>query len=449
MSATQAELWLRLQDEIRNIDDRRNALSKEPESDKNNSDNTYPVQNICPNLPAQVVSRITDALASQPGIDGQKGLRIAMPTAAKVVRYRCRIQYEDHGFKRVKELFNYLVHLGEVVYDGVDNGRQPLISVKVPVRERTSLNGPEPAVIPSTSKNSSNWFNGISHDSLRSLATLAMPEPWDFPSSKTPQYSILSNYLRTTFTRLWSQQKVLVNEALHLASLNTGLLHALSFKPIYALFECDSQPGNRWCLRGFCCADDSTLGKELSSSFHRLPERASYFDKDNSPFFDSRATIQVNFDHLLDAKNLSRLPSSFLGDLFSDNGRLLDLCVKYMTDGRSSSFYENLAQIFKADDDFFKRFRNAISSSIAETQHRIEADFKLAVPMWNPNQPTGLHFLLPLYLNHGSAPDVALIVRRVNSSTYQGLTLLPLDLSYLDARVICRLDDGWLCNLPA
>lgn len=183
MSATQTELWFKLQDEIRNIDDRRNALSKEPESDKNNSDNMYLVRNICPNLPTQVVSQVTDALASQLGINGQKRLRIAMPTAAKVVRHRCHIQYGDYGFKRAKELFDYLVHLGEVVYDGIDNGQQPLISVKVSVKERTFLNEPEPAVIPSASKSSANWFDGISHNSLKSLATLAMPNRFTLFSS--------------------------------------------------------------------------------------------------------------------------------------------------------------------------------------------------------------------------------------------------------------------------
>lgn len=136
MSTMQTGLWLKLQDELQRNDGQRNAFSKEPESDECDSGNAHPVRCTFPYLPPQIVSRITEALAVQPGIDGQKGLRIAMPTAAKVVRYRCHVDHITYGFERAKNLFDYLIHLEQIMYDGLDNGQQPLISVKE-VKEKT------------------------------------------------------------------------------------------------------------------------------------------------------------------------------------------------------------------------------------------------------------------------------------------------------------------------
>lgn len=444
MNATQEELWLKIQDEIKRIDDLKNSLSKELTSDENVSSTARPTLSAPPRLPKSSATLITDALANQPGIDGQKGSRIAMPTAAKVVRKRCHISYDDYGFKKAKQLFDYLITQGQIVYDGLDQGRQPLISVK----GKDGLYVPECTVEFSSSqikRNSSNWFDGMDIASLEKLASIAMPEPWDFPSDKV-QYSILSNYLCNTFTRLWTQKKVVINEVKHLAALNTGLLYASSFEPIYALFEYGRLPGNRWHPLGFCHAGVGTLGKKLLSSFNNLPARASYFDGGNSPVFDPNATIQVDFDHLLSAKNLSRLPLNFLRHLSFDDEHLLNLCrqARCETGGRTPLFYERLAQIFTADDTFPKHFRAAISGSLKETQHRIGADYRMAIPMWNPHQPDYLHFLLPLYLSHDNAPDVTLIVQQANHSTYQGLTLLSLEQSYLDARLLSRLDGSWL-----
>lgn len=444
MSATQEELRIRLQDELKRIEDLEKALSRGQSTDKNATDIARPAQSVSPYLPSSIAMRIMDALADQRGINGTKGVQITMPTAAKVVRNKCHIYFSDYGFKKAKQLFDYLIAQGQIVYGGLDQGQQPLISVK----EKARLNVPECNDTTShseTEESSSNWFDGIDVTFLEDLATIAMPEPWSLPSDKT-RYTILSNYLRNTFTRLWSQQRIAINEAAHLAVLDTGLLHVSSFEPIYTLFEYEHSSGNRWHPHGFCCAGVGTLGKKLLSSFSNIPARASYFDGDDSPIFDSNATIQVDFDHLLSAKNLSRLPSSFLRHLLPSDEYLLDSWqTRYKTEEMSSSsYYEYLAQTFTADDTFSKRFRAAISGSLMETRHRISADYRMATPMWNPRQPNHIHFLLPLYLTHSSTPDVALIVRRANRSAYQGLTLLPLEQSYLDARLISRLDGSWL-----
>ena len=55
-----------------------------------------------------------------------------------------------------------------------------------------------------------------------------------------------------------------------------------------------------------------------------------------------------------------------------------------------------------------------------------------------------MSFLLPLALVSDEKVDIALVVTRNPSGSYQGRTVLPLGWDYKNARLVCRPDSDWL-----
>ena len=52
--------------------------------------------------------------------------------------------------------------------------------------------------------------------------------------------------------------------------------------------------------------------------------------------------------------------------------------------------------------------------------------------------------LLPLALADEDHVDLALVVERQPSGSYQGQTILPLDIAYSNSRLVARPDSDWL-----
>lgn len=69
------------------------------------------------------------------------------------------------------------------------------------------------------------------------------------------------------------------------------------------------------------------------------------------------------------------------------------------------------------------------------------ANYKLAVPQYfNCN----IQLLLPLCLNDGITPDMALVVSKNEAGFYQGHTCLTLEMAYSNARLIAKPQNNWL-----
>ncbi|MBI2222176.1 MAG: DUF3825 domain-containing protein [Acidobacteria bacterium] len=73
------------------------------------------------------------------------------------------------------------------------------------------------------------------------------------------------------------------------------------------------------------------------------------------------------------------------------------------------------------------RIRKPLSNGVAEGE--------------NSQRPT---LLLPLAIVDDEVVDIALVVTRNPSGSYQGRTVLPLDWAYQNARLVCRPDSDWL-----
>jgi hypothetical protein len=63
--------------------------------------------------------------------------------------------------------------------------------------------------------------------------------------------------------------------------------------------------------------------------------------------------------------------------------------------------------------------------------------------MYFPTRNT-VSFLLPLAMLDDDRVDLALVVERQASGSYQGQTILPLHLAYSNSRIITRPDSDWL-----
>ena len=55
-----------------------------------------------------------------------------------------------------------------------------------------------------------------------------------------------------------------------------------------------------------------------------------------------------------------------------------------------------------------------------------------------------MSLMLPLSLQEDEKVDVAFVVQMTESGNYQGQTILTLAQAYLDARLLCRLNNEWL-----
>jgi hypothetical protein len=76
-------------------------------------------------------------------------------------------------------------------------------------------------------------------------------------------------------------------------------------------------------------------------------------------------------------------------------------------------------------------------------EKRTRWNFKTAIPQYYPRFNT-MSLLLPLAIVDDEVVDIALVVTKNPSGSYQGRTVLPLDWAYQNARLVCRPDSDWL-----
>lgn len=237
------------------------------------------------------------------------------------------------------------------------------------------------------------------------LAEKAKDEPWNvsYGSGRRNgrEYPLLAAYLNQTFLRLQEQGKIRYGAEASRACINTGL-QTPDGKDIYATFyrnhgalEYD-QPD--WTLFGFFDAYSDRVRE-----FEPLPEAASYYDDPADLVFDQRLPLEADYRHIL-FEYEERLPQVLWGN-------------------------QALAH-------------NALEGAVRRTLARLQRDYRLAVPAWQGNR---IQLLLPLCLMNEQVADVVLVAERdATRSKYVARTLLSLDMAYVNARVLCVQDGGWL-----
>lgn len=229
---------------------------------------------------------------------------------------------------------------------------------------------------------------------LSNLASLS-PEKWSFGSSQ--DNIILKNYIIHTFLKLEEEDKILKEN--QYALVNTGLYTSF-YESLFGYFVPNKNPNKQfWFFEGFYTAYQ--LG--IMGIVNR-PPRANYFSNPEALVFDTNCEIIPQYRHIFnDPENFLRIPTNIRE---SPNKTL-------MFDG-----------------------------AIARAKHKIDANYKTAVPQYYKGK---IQLLIPICLVNENNPDLALVVSKNDTGNqYLGHTCLSLDMAYNNARLIARPDSAWL-----
>ncbi len=243
---------------------------------------------------------------------------------------------------------------------------------------------------------------------LKVLADMAQPENWG--GDPAQPFSVLRNYLRYTFKRIFHESKIQEaadSSATRIASFNTGLFTP-NYEAIFAFLEANRDPNRQpWVFKDFLVESDRPL-----VFFKSKPKAARYFDKPGDLIYDPDFELIPNLDHILD-----------------------DNVERYPVDLRANPH----------------RRRMMLQGAVAEAGKRAQMNYKVAVPQfyfgYEGSGSGRIQLLLPLYFDNPLSADLALVVER-EERAYRAFTVLPLDLAYKNARLIARPQGDWLPSIP-
>lgn len=241
--------------------------------------------------------------------------------------------------------------------------------------------------------------------SIADLAdNLAAKEDWDFSDKTTKTNAILKNYIEFTFRKLQQEKKVVFTVGNKFACFNTGLVTE-NLEDIFAFFEeyKNARQGftTPFCFKGFVKKSNNILLRHFS---HSIPEIANFFDKPELLIFNPKCDLIPDLDHII-GDNLSRFPAHLQG----------------------------------ADD---AELRRQLVGAIDEARKKVRSNYKVAIPQYYDSK---IQLLLPLCLTSGSSnPDLALVVHKLNETTYTARTCLTLKMAYNNARLIVKPQSDWL-----
>ncbi len=234
--------------------------------------------------------------------------------------------------------------------------------------------------------------------------TLADKEVWDFSDSARKNNSILKNYLEFTFRKLQQENKIAFTSDNKFACFNTGLVTE-NLEDIFAFFEEYKNPKKGFttpfCFKAFLKKSDNNILRHFS---HFIPDVANFFDKPELLIFNPKCDLIPDLDHII-RDNLSRFPVHLQG----------------------------------ADD---AELRRQLVGAIDEVKKKVRSNYKIAVPQYYDSK---IQLLLPLCLTSGSPnPDLALVIHKLNDTTYTARTCLTLKMAYNNARLIVKPQSNWL-----
>ena len=343
------------------------------------------------------------------------------------------------GFLKLKDMF--LDPDMESVFElKADNSVPPVFSVRE--KKSTSRSNVRKNFRDNDTPNLMQWaYMGDFQSAITKLKNLALEERWYYErQNPSYPYPILSNYLKYTFVRLMKENKVMCST--NYAAFNTGLVNKL-YDPIYALFGKNNKVqnnGQEWYFIDFCVAGQKREGKTLVDCFNPLPERAKYADSVSDYFYDGQSEPNMDWEHII-LDNVSRLPINFLIENKPNNFVIRD--TDGMEEMERRAYYKSFAKAIEDDDKTFRIIQNRIKDALKIAMKRVEWNFKTAIPMYYPTRNI-VSLLLPLALVDEDKIDIALVIEKKSSGSYQGQTILPLELAYSNARLVIRPDSDWL-----
>jgi hypothetical protein len=377
---------------------------------------------------------------------------------------KAEIRYKELGYLKLRPFINEFSSSLELK-DVLEPGKTPVCFVRplsaVDQREEDAApHAPEPTApvfgqgerVPGANSWLFNWAF-LSQQHILALSELALEEKWFYGNNpENNEFPILRNYLAYTFKRLCFEKKILFatdtarNE--EYAAFNTGLVDR-KYEYIYALFKRNTRfPSPYWFLLAFAVAGEDT-GKTLVSLFNPLPERADYFENkvENMLYDTTTGNLSCDYTHIL-TERTHRLPIAFLEDNCPDefleiDGLHVSRFPATLSLEQRREYFRKLGEKIKATPRILNRLKNRMDDAVNLALKRTEWNYKTAIPMYYPARNAG-SLLLPLTLVDEDHVDLALVVERQPSGSYQGQTILPLDLAYSNSRLVCRPDSDWL-----
>jgi len=281
---------------------------------------------------------------------------------------------------------------------------------------------------------------------LPGLAEMALNEHWYFGSEPDQDHPhpILENYLRFTFFRLKREDKIreAAGPTCRWAAFNTGLVDKL-YDPIFALFQQNDRPNLQpWRFYDFCVPGKGPSGRQLTAVFSPLPEPASYFQSNFDMLLDTSKEIHIDYDHVIvDGVSRDRFSPEFLSQHKPKGFQWVDYTALDRND--REEFLTKLAEAIKADIQTMRSIKRRLEDAKLLAEKRTRWNYKTAIPQYFPRQDI-MSLLLPLAIMDDEKVDLALVVTKNPSGSYQGRTIFPLDWAYQNARLVCRPDSDWL-----
>lgn len=188
--------------------------------------------------------------------------------------------------------------------------------------------------------------------------------------------------------------------------------------------------------------------------FRPLPKRARYFDRREDFVFDDEAEIYCDAEHCL-VERAYRLPNKFLRrccspkflelEIDGETRTFDEIADKPETDATRLQYFEALAKNLPRSNELVL-MTAAFYAAVEQTKKRVAANFRTAVPAFNPMKRK-VYFHLPLALGDPASnrPDVALVVEWIAQGVYQVHTIYTLEMAYQCARLTARLGcENWL-----
>lgn len=241
---------------------------------------------------------------------------------------------------------------------------------------------------------------------LEILAKMAQPERWTYKKVQDiDAYKILRNYIQFTYERIDEENKFFYSKDGNYRCMNTGLLTNYG-QEIVAVFAKNEVKGKQpWFFNGFFKETD----KFVTTNFAGNPPLANYFENVDDLIYNSKLELKLKKEHIID-DNFER----FVEAGFSD-AALIDVLL---------------------------------DSAKITLEKKLKRNFKLALPFYYHNTETDerkIQLLAPLYFP-GAPVRLALVLNKIkseNNEYYEGVTVLPVELAYMNSRLIVKPDEEW------
>ncbi len=288
------------------------------------------------------------------------------------------------------------------------------------------------------------------NEAIERLANKALPEKWHYGAQGVDSNKILKSYFEITFERLryedavnrtnsaWSP-KIRQSADGEYAIFNTGLVDKY-YDPIYAFFRRNNNEkrDQKWFFLDFVCETDPLYLQQVARVFGaNLPAPASYYSDSIQLIYNTDWSISAyDWEHILQER-CYRFPTDLLRDVIPGFDTLKR--------PNGTTDFAAVAACIRDDTSVMIRMRNRVLDAVNLALKRVKWNFRTAVPIYYPKRHI-ISLLLPLSLTRSThrEADLALVVEATEAGAYIAHTVLTLEQAYTDARLITRLDAGWL-----